>query len=213
MSRLWADLSNNDPDFNAAKYRAAGHRLLGFKATQGETYVDRFHDKVVKDAHAHKIAVAHYHFANPSKPAAPQARFFWRTVEPTFKPGDYVVLDLEDEHPKGAQAARAWAKAFQVELLAVSGHRAILYTGRSYLADYLGHRIRFGKGRFTRFWVAEYADHLKVWLLPWARPIWAWQRTGDGLGRDPQTLAGCPPNCDVSVLNVRSYRRLKKYTK
>lgn len=213
MSRLFADLSNNNPHLDAAKYKAAGHRLVGLKATQGLGFVDKDHERLAKAAHDHHIAVAHYHFAEPAHGAASQARLFWETVKPTYKRGDYVVLDLEWYHPRGAKAARQWARTFQRELIRISGHRAILYTGRSYLADYLGYRIRLGRGRFTRFWVAEYAAHLLTTAIPWARPVWAWQRTGDGVGRAPHTLPGCPQDCDVNVLNVRSYRRLARYTK
>lgn len=210
MSKLWADLSNNNPSFDAAAYARAGHKLLGYKATEGGTYVDKTMPKNVRFAHAHGIRVAFYHFAQPNSTnsAAAQARFFWRTVEPEYRAGDYLVLDLEVEHRHGARASRQWSRAFHRELKRASGHGAIMYTGRSFLADYLGPLIRVGRGGFQRFWVAEYAQHLKVTMIPWARPVWAWQRTGDGQGRDPQTLPGCPDNCDVNVLNTRTARRL-----
>lgn len=208
MSKLWADLSNNDPNFDAARYARAGHKLLGYKATEGATYVDKTMIRNVRLAHAHGVRVAFYHFAQPNlaSSAAAQARHFWRTVEPEFRTGDFLVLDLEVEHRHGSRAARSWARQFHRELRAASGHTAILYTGRSFLGDFLGPLIRWGSGGFHRFWVAEYGQ--KLTGIPWARPVWAWQRTGDGVGRSPHTLPGCPPNCDVNVLNTRTARRL-----
>ena len=210
MSLLFADLSNNNPSFDAREYAKAGHLLIGLKATEGSTYVDKYHRRMTADAHEHDVAVAHYHFAQPNQgtPEA-QARHFWRIVEPHFQHGDYVVLDLEVEHRHGAAVARAWARAFNRELRRVSGHRAVLYSGRSFLDDYLTHRIRFGKGRFQRFWVAEYGPRLNG--IPWARPVWAWQRTDGKVGRRPYHLAGCPsPGHDVNVLGFRVGRHLRR---
>ena len=208
MSRLFADLSNNNPRLDAALYAGAGHVLVGLKATEGETFTDRYHGLMCVKAHKAGVAVAHYHFAHPTGSAVAQARFFWRVSRPHFKKGrDYLVLDLETPHPGGGPQAREWARRFHRELRKVSGHSAILYTGRSYLGDYLGPRIRFGKGGFNRFWVAEYGPRLNGVL--WARPVWAWQRTDGKVGRPPYHLPGCPPTHDVNVLNIRSYRRLR----
>ena len=208
MSKLFADLSNNDPGFDAAAYARAGHKLLGYKATEGATFVDKTMTRNVRLAHAHGVRVAFYHFAQPNlaSSAAAQARHFWRAVEPEYRTGDFLVLDLEVQHRHGGRACRSWARAFHRELRAASGHSAVLYTGRSFLGDFLGPLIRFGRGGFHRFWVAEYGPRLNGVL--WARPVWAWQRTGDGIGRPPFTLPGCPRNCDVSVLNTRTARRL-----
>lgn len=210
MSRLFADLSNNDPDFDAGRYARAGHKLLGYKATEGATFVDKTMRGNVRLAHAHGVRVAFYHFAQPNlaSSAAAQARHFWRVVEPEYRTGDFLVLDLEVQHRHGARACRRWARQFHRELRAASGHTAILYTGRSFLADQLGPLIRFGRGGFSRFWVAEYGPKLTGVL--WARPVWAWQRTGDGIGPRPHTLPGCPQGCDVNVLNTRTYRRIAR---
>lgn len=208
MSRLFADLSNNNPHLKADVYAASGHMLVGLKATQGETFTDRNHGSMSVRAHKAGVAVAHYHFAEPAHSAVVQARFFWRVTRPHFKKGrDYLILDLEWEHPKGAAAARDWARQFHRELRAISGHSCVLYTGRSFLGDYLGPRIRAGRGSFQRFWIAEYGPRLNGVL--WARPAWAWQRTDGKVGRPPYHLSGCPPFHDVNVLNVRSYRRLR----
>lgn len=205
-SRLWADLSNNDPKWDAAEYAAAGHLLIGWKATEGSTFRDRFLKGAVRKAREHGVAVAFYHFAQPgSSSGVRQARHFWTVVKPLWQRGDYVVLDLEVPHPAGAVATRAWARDFQRELRRIAEHEAILYTGRSFLADFLGASV---KRAFPRLWVAEYGPRLNA--PAWARPVWAWQRTGDGIGRPPHSLPGCPAECDVNVLNVRTFRRLRR---
>lgn len=206
MSKLWADLSNNDPNFDAARYAKAGHKLLGYKATEGATYVDKTMTRNVRLAHAHGVRVAFYHFAQPNlaSSAAAQARHFWRVVKPNYRAGDYLVLDLEVQHRHGMGVTLSWARSFARELRRASGHRPILYTSQSWLVEF-GPRTRLA---FPRIWMAQYAQHPTPPV--WARPLWAWQRTGDGVGRAPYTLPGCPGNCDVNVLNVRSYRRLRR---
>lgn len=207
MSRLWADLSNNDPDFDPVKYRKAGHRLLGLKVTEGKAFHDATHATNAKKAHDHKIAVAHYHFAQPDQSTPiQQASWFWKNTHYHFRQGDYVVLDLEVMHSKGQTATITWAEAFCKRLLAISGHRAVLYSGQAFLMD-LGPEILKAS---ERIWMAQYAARpVKPGFMTMRKiRLWAWQRTGDGIGPKPHTLPGCPPNCDVNVLNTRSYLHL-----
>ncbi len=205
MSRLFADLSNNDPQFTASKYRNAGHILLGFKATQGLEFTDAHHAAACEKAHKVNIAIAHYHFAEPNHDAVKQARHFWHVVKPQWRTGDYVVLDVERLTPsRKNRDLRAWCNAFQRELHRVSGHDAILYTYLSFLTDNLGPLVR---RRFPRIWMAQYSHHATPPM--WARPLWAWQRTDGKDGPAPHTLPGIPHPCDVNVLNERSYKRLR----
>ena len=44
-SPFFIDLSNNDPVFNAAKYRKFGHVIIGLKATEGASFIDPDHSK------------------------------------------------------------------------------------------------------------------------------------------------------------------------
>lgn len=207
-SRLWADLSNNNPSLSHALY-AKDHVLLGYKATEGGTFKDSTHAHNVSQIHKHRVAVAHYHFAKPNSGHGPkeQARFFWQTVKPYFKNGDYLVLDLEEMKSSGRVGTIEWAVAFKKELYRISKHRPILYTSLNYLQIF-GPRIRF---HFPRIWMAQYAE---VATPPsWAKPLWAWQRTGDGIGRKPHSLPGCPAPCDVNILNNASWRHLRRVLK
>lgn len=198
--RLWADLSSNNPHFDAKAYRKAGHRLLGVKATEGVTFNDPAHEKLVSAAHGVGVKVAHYHFARPdnNQPAA-EAKHFWKVVQPRFKKGDLLVLDLERHHRLGMHATGPWAVAFMAALRKASGRRAILYTGAYFIME-CGESI---KPAMWRVWLAAYTK--KRLKIPYGGRFWAWQYTGDGHGNPPHTLPGCPQNCDVSILNRRSY--------
>lgn len=210
MSLLFADLSNNNPSLDAVAYAKAGHLLLGLKVTEGVTFDDEDHARLSVSAHKAGVAVAHYHFAQPNaNSAVAEARHFWRKAEPHFREKtDYLVLDLEVMHRDGPRACRKWARAFNREVRRISGHRCVLYTGRAFLEE-LGPRIRSTRDGFHRFWVAEYGPRLNG--VPWARPVWAWQRTDGKVGRRPYRLTGCPsPGHDVNVMGTKVGRRLRR---
>lgn len=208
-SDLWADLSNNDPAFDPREYRRAGHLLIGWKATQGSWYVDHTHADAARRAHAEGLVVAHYHFAEPQRSGPrTEARAFWQQVRPTYRDGDYLVLDLErgkDARIRGdVRTLLGWCAAFARELRKLSGHWPILYVNLDYLLT-LGRMTALVFPR--RVWLAQYAEHATP--PRWARPLWAWQRTDGDVGRPPFTLPGCPRRCDVNVLNARTFRRLR----
>ena len=94
---LFADLSNNNRYFNAARYRRAGHRLVALKASEGDGFVDERHARWSAEAHHAGLAVVHYCYCTPGRGSGRAAAdLFWSVVDRHFIPGrDRLALDME----------------------------------------------------------------------------------------------------------------------
>src|SRR3974390_2924902 len=133
MDQVFADLSSNNAQFDAAKYRAAGHVFVAIKATEGTGYVNPKHRSWCYAAGLHHIGIAHYHFARPdlgSNPTA-EARHFLATALPLAGGRDYLVLDYERHASGGVSRDPAWAKAFDHEVRRSSRFKTILYGSKA----------------------------------------------------------------------------------
>ena len=203
---LFADLSANNSSFTAKSYAAAGHLAVSIKATEDHTYVSPPYARWVNDAHAHKLAVFHYHFARPEHggPDA-QAEHFWHTVKPHFRrPGDYVVVDVETGSPA---AGKAFTTEYDKHLKKISGTHPVLYTFLSY----------FNEGNLTisskRIWIAAWGSE-RPGSAHWdglegGQDVWAWQYTDGVNGPEPHSFAGISGSCDGSRLNPQTTKSLK----
>jgi GH25 family lysozyme M1 (1,4-beta-N-acetylmuramidase) len=194
---LFADISSNNPSFNAPAYASAGHLMIMIKATQGISYVNPRWFEWVQAARAARLAVTHYHFCDGTA-ARTEADHFWRTIRPHFKRScDRLVIDIEN--PALAQLgpnAASYLATLDSELARLSGLQAIGYTFKSALNPHL--RIRSGK-----WLVAAWGNQWPAGMfrrLP-NGTLWGWQFTDGQVGANgPRGLAGIG-QCDISVLS------------
>ena len=193
MNRYFADISSNNPRFDAGAYARAGHVLLGNKATQGIGYTNPFWRERTHAAHVHHVSVLHYHFADGSGPAWQQARHFLNTLRDSgvWKPGlDGICLDIEQgsglSHPVG------FRQEFE-DVCKARGHkRLIVYSDAGYFEEY-GAGLRPGNGRL---WVAAYPSLPRGW---WPRTPWAHQFT------QTSDVPGVGYPCDYSQMSWPAY--------
>lgn len=203
---LFADISSNNASFDAQKYASAGHLLIGIKATQGRGFVNPDWSAWVRDAHANRLAVLHYHFVDGSG-AVSEANHFWMTARQHFDASrDRLAIDFENPAlARLGAAAPGYLAEFDHQLHHLSGIHAIGYTFRSALSAAL--RVDSGK-----WWVAAFGNQWPAGArrrLP-SGTLWAWQFTDGEIGADgPRGAAGIG-RCDVSVLSPPIVNLLRK---
>jgi lysozyme len=207
---LFADVSSNNPSFNAVQYASAGHLLIAIKATQGATYVNPSYGRWCVDAHRCRLAVAHYHFVDGVDPVA-EAQHFWAETRPHYvAKTDRLVVDIEDPAlQKLGRDAPGWLHSFDRELHRLSGVWAEGYTFKDALTPDL--RLTSGK-----WWVASYGNQ---WPSGARRALpngslWAWQYADGGPAgpAGPRGAAGIGA-CDMSVLSPPIVTLLRKSLK
>lgn len=202
-SRLFADISSNNPQFDASTYRAGGGILVAIKATEGVNYTNPYHRNWCLHAGLNWIGVVHYHFARPdtgSDPAA-EANHFCDVALPLAGLWDYLAVDIERATPTGWQHDPAWTRAFDDQVRARSRFRVILYANRSTLEGFEG-------------WLTS--DRKRVWDADWstapnyAPPGYdcAFRQFTDGeVGPEPHSLTGIG-QCDISSMSVGMFSAL-----
>lgn len=205
MNRYFADISNNNPTFNAGRYAAAGHVLVAIKASEGLRFVDPYHRGRALRAGGRHVAVVHYHFARPDQGNAPdlEALWFLHCCAGLLGPRDYVALDLERAVPAGWQHDPAWSLKFDRTISAHSRFETILYASRSRLA---------GGGQWLD------GDDRRVWDADWsASPDYApagyqvafRQYTDGQQGPPPRSFAGVG-ECDGSRMSPEIFRQVTR---
>lgn len=204
MSKLFADLSNNNPAFNAPAYRSAGHQLIVLKATEGLGYTDDRHAARADAAHHAGLLVGHYHFCRPdSHPEGTgEAAAFWAAVKPHWRPGDLLILDIETPPRGGMAHAGAYLQQVDTHLSRISGQNAVGYTYTAYMAE-AGASLQVAS---RLWWMAAYGS--RVPLLGHHRRRWAHQYT-DGWTAGKRTAFAGIGICDASRLTWRGLRDLK----
>lgn len=201
--RLMADVSNNNPGFDARAYHAAGHRAVAIKATEGVGGHQITHGPWTDAAHHAGLRVIHYHFARPDTHATPagEALDFLAAVEPHWRRGDRVCLDLEVAPIVAGDAdryVRGFARAMRQRRGRVGSRHAWLYTGTFYFRE---HGLRLPAG--WRLWLADYAVPV-LGARPGVARVWAHQFTDGRNGPLPHGVAGVAGPCDVSALSRRA---------
>ena len=199
-SPLFADISSNNPSFDAAQYRAAGHVAIAIKATEGTFYTNPNHRGWCLHAGWHHISVIHYHFARPDLGDGPEAeaRHFLQVAHGLAGGRDYLALDLERATPQGWQHDPAWSYSFDNYIQAHSRFHTVLYANRSTLEQ----SDRWLHGDKRRVWEADWsAEHD---YAPNGYGVFARQQSGDGVGPGPHSLPGVG-FCDVNVLRRHAF--------
>lgn len=195
-SRHFADISNNNAEFDAERYAAAGHLIVAVKASEGVTFTDPDHHTWTLHAHLHHLGVIHYHFARPDlnpDPAA-EAEHFLRAVGGLAGGRDYLALDLERAVPAGFSHDPEWSCEFDRVIRADSRFRTVIYMSQSLFESAQG-------------WWWHAPHHL--WLAAWsgernpryqtARVIFR-QYTDGVVGPEPHTFVGIG-QCDGNYMD------------
>lgn len=198
-SALWADISGNNESVDLAAYKAAGHRTIGVKLTEGGDWTSETGVARWEKAAALGLRRVAYHFARPShgNGAAAEARHFAAVLKaagPVLST-DVLVLDWEDPGFEG-KPGDAWVALFFHELSRqvprVPAGRQWLYSYGPYLAG----TLTSTGGR--RYWHAAYTAHPLSTVPGFARPhLVAVQFTDGQAGNPPHSLPGIG-RCDIN---------------
>jgi len=137
----WVDVSSHNPTPDIAKYKAAGHRFIMVKASEGTGYHFAQGDEIADIAHSNGLSVGRYHWLRPDFDPFAQADFFVSVVRPHWLVGDRLMADLEttyDLHgnpiPDPPDSARASQLAKFNSRVSTLLARPMVYTGNWYLA-------------------------------------------------------------------------------
>jgi GH25 family lysozyme M1 (1,4-beta-N-acetylmuramidase) len=177
------DVSNNNGHVDWKKVRAAGYTFAWLKASEGQTFTDRFFLQNVRGAQAAGLKVGAYHFLHNGNRAA-QAKHFVALVRAAgLGKGDLLpVVDVEQVEgapdPTPADAA-AFADAVQRELRV----RPLIYTFPSFTTC----PSTFG----CPLWIAHFGVLKPTIPKPWRRYA-AWQHSSTA------HVDGVSGNCDVN---------------
>lgn len=196
-SRLFADLSSNNNDFDAKEYRTAGGIVVAIKATEGNHYVNPDHRPWCYAAGGQHIAVVHYHFARPDLNDNPEteAWHFLNVAHPLAGGRDYLVLDFERSVPSGFTHDPAWSDSFAKYVASHSRFQVILYANRSTLEQsdqWLASQSK------KRVWDADYSTTPDY--APKGYACVFRQFTDGVVGPDPHILPGVG-RCDINRLS------------
>lgn len=199
--RLIADISNNNPRFDAHAYRRAGHRAIAIKATEGVGGIQGVYANRVAAAHFEGLHVVHYHFAHPDTHgnAAAECAEFLSVVKRHWKRGDRVAIDIEV--PPVLVSPSEYVASWHHHLRENAGHvgsaHAWVYTYTGYVRE---HGLRLPRG--WRLWLADYSSPVLGRRTGVSVP-WAHQFTDGVHGPEPHGVAGVG-QCDVSALSRRA---------
>jgi GH25 family lysozyme M1 (1,4-beta-N-acetylmuramidase) len=134
---LWADISSNNlpPDLRA--YKAAGHRDLMVKVSEGNGYLWTDGRTIADQAHALGLNVGHYHWLRPDSDPISQANFYLAHVDGHTAAGDWLMTDFEltAGAPDPSDSTRAWQlRTFNAKVRAARPDLPlVIYTGNWYL--------------------------------------------------------------------------------
>src|ERR1700722_5693356 len=131
---LFADISSNNPTFNAKEYAAAGHVIVAIKASEGTSFADPKHRGWCLAAGMHHLAVIHYHFGRPDRSSgSEEADFFLEVTKGLLGPRDYVVYDGERASNGEFGLDPAHCRDFDRTIQARTRFHTILYASASQL--------------------------------------------------------------------------------
>jgi lysozyme len=197
ISRLFADLSSNNPTFDVTAYHTAGHRLVAIKATEGTFYTNPDHRPWSLQAGANRIGIIHYHFARPDLNTTPlqEATHFCNVALPNTGGRDFLALDLERAAPAGWTHDPAWSRGFDEAVTEITHSRfaIILYASRSVLE--MSDEWLVSRPPRRRVWDADYSSSSDY--TPLGYTLAARQFTDGVLGPEPHELPGVG-RCDVN---------------
>jgi GH25 family lysozyme M1 (1,4-beta-N-acetylmuramidase) len=197
---------NGRIDFPRLKH--TGRSFVIARATAGRLTTDSMYARNRAAALAHGMAVGAYHYAHPD-----------RTFHDAIREADHFVavaqirhgmlipaLDLESGSSLGPTRLTAWVRAWLERVYAKTGVKAMIYTTRSFWADYLGDTTWFSQHGYKVLWIARW--HSSRPIVPaqdWNHHGWSlWQYSDCG------SVRGIPSQCvDLDVFRGWSLRSLR----
>lgn len=184
------DLSNNNAGVDFHTVRAAGHRRVYLKLTQGVGFVDGKHDGFRRAALEAGLKVGEYHFAEPDNNSPVSEAAFFCSHLPELRAGRALRPCLDLEHGSPSPSVARWAEEFVAYVRKQTGHRVVLYSNPSYLIG-CGFDRRPGP-----LWLAVYGrndgiEHAFTVPHPWSH-VAAHQYSSQG------HVPGVSGLCDVS---------------
>jgi lysozyme len=199
MNKLFADLSSNNGGvdvFDAKEYRAAGHVLIGLKASEGRTFRDPNHRAWCDAAGSHHVGVIHYHFGRPDdgNTGAQEAEWFLEVTHGLLGKHDYVVYDGERAADGGFGISVPHAADFDKYIQSHTRFRTILYASASVLPG-CEHAL---VGDDKRDWCAAYGDGPDAHAPGHTCVIR--QFTDGTQGPDPHSASGVSGVCDMNEM-------------
>lgn len=182
--RHGVDVSHWQQRIRWERVARAGIDFAIVKATEGTAIVDPTYRRNAAGARRAGIAVAAYHFADPSGrrgDARREAEHFVRTAR--LRGSDLVpALDLERDGGLGAARLERWTLDWLQRVHALTGVRPALYTSPSFWSAQLGGSARIARQAAPTLWVAHWDTRRPV--VPqggWAGSGWTfWQWTDRG---------------------------------
>ena len=184
------DLSHHNTVVSFQQIYSAGIRGIIHKATQGTAYVDPTYHIRIKQARAAGLLTGAYHFAT-GDPVDAQIKKFLDTVEVD----DQTLLALDYEPNRLSQMNIAQCKEFMQKIEALTGRKAVLYSG-NLIKETLHAPDSYINSH--RLWLAQYSSN-PVMPPGWS-DTWLWQYSGDGAGPGPKTVPGV-----TGLLDLNSY--------
>lgn len=199
-SKLFADISNNNPSFDAKKY-AAKYDLIVMKASEGKTFQDPVYIKRARAARKAGLTVYSYHFARPSNNSGrAEAWNFCHQVKKVgpLRKSDRYVLDWEDTNYKSK--GDKWIRQFVRECDRQGVPVTIIYSGGWYLPGTISYWPTQADGKTPlRYWHSAYAAKISNVPANAKKHLWAWQFTDGVNGPEPHSMPGIG-RCDVNRL-------------
>lgn len=199
-SKLFADISNNNPSFDAKKY-AAKYDLIVMKASEGKTFQDPVYIKRARAARKAGLTVYSYHFARPSNNSGrAEAWNFCHQVKKVgpLRKSDRYVLDWEDTNYKGK--GDKWIRQFVRECDRQGVPVTIIYSGGWYLPGTISYWPSQADGKTPlRYWHSAYASKISNVPANAKKHLWAWQFTDGVHGPQPRSAPGIG-RCDMNRL-------------
>lgn len=166
------DISNWQRGFNVTATRPG---FVIVKATEGTSLTDKSCDGFVQQAIAAGIPFGFYHFANGSKNAAQQARFF-RNQTKGYEGKGIPILDFEYAY------SNSWIDEFVREYHAITGVFPWVYMNSDFVNN-RGYGSEYVKSN-CGLWLAGYPSRMTTYPAgkecPYRHPGWtlaAWQFT------------------------------------
>jgi len=198
-SRYFADISNNNLQWDAKKY-AAKYDLIVMKASEGKTFQDPVYIKRARAARKAGLTIYSYHFARPGNGNSGRAEA-WNFCHQVKKVGplrksDRYVLDWEDT--KYSQPGDSWVKQFVRECSRQGVPVTIIYSGGWYWK--LKYMPKQADGKTPlRYWHSAYSSKISNVPANAKKHLWAWQFTDGVNGPEPKSAPGIG-RCDMNRL-------------
>jgi GH25 family lysozyme M1 (1,4-beta-N-acetylmuramidase) len=169
------DISRYEDGVDFAKVKASGINIVYIKATEGTTIINPYLKEQAIGAKAACLKVGFYHFlrAKTIHNAIQQARFFVNTISGLHYDAR-LVLDLETDESLTRKTLSRVAKAFLVEVKAMTGTIPVIYSFTDFINSYLNYTLAH-----YPLWLADYNVNQPISNKIWNRWV-GWQYTSTG---------------------------------